>query len=267
MRRHIVIGIATTFAVMSGMSPSATSAAVPVLPSPDHVVIVVMENRSYADIISGNDAPFLQELGRRGALFVNSYAVEHPSEPNYFALLTGSTQNVHDDNYYAFDEPTLAGQLAHVNRTFLGYAESGSPRKHNPWESFKETRDLGRDFSRFPRDFTTLPTVSFVVPDNDDDMHDGSTRDGDTWLLRHLSAYADWCRDHNSLLIVTFDEDDNTNDNHIPTIIYGAHVKPGRYHDEINHFTILRTLQALYGLPPLARSADEQPITDIWTVD
>jgi acid phosphatase len=44
-------------------------------------------------------------------------------------------------------------------------------------------------------------------------------------------------------------------------------VKPGRYHDEINHFTILRTLQALYGLPPLARSADEQPITGIWTVD
>lgn len=267
MRRRLNSGIVAAAALEIFLLSHPAPAAEAMLPTPDHVVLVVMENHSFADIMEGTSAPFLQELGRRGAVFEHSFAVEHPSQPNYFALFTGSTQDVHDDDYHAFDVPTLAGQLKGINRTFLGYAESDSPRKHNPWEAFKESSDLGRNFSRFPRDFATLPTVSFVIPDNDDDMHDGSVRDGDTWLLRHIGAYADWCLDHNSLLIVTFDEDDSAGDNRIPTIIYGAHVKPGRYRDEINHYGVLRTLEAMYGLPPLARSADEQPISGIWTAD
>jgi len=243
------------------------AAGAPALPTPDHIVLVVMENHSFAEIMEEPQAPFLQELGRRGAVFEHSFAVEHPSQPNYYALFTGSTWDVHDDDYHALAQPTLAGQLKSINRSFVGYAESAAPRKHLPWESFEESSDLGKSFGRFPRDFAQLPTVSFVIPDNDDDMHDGPVRDGDTWLLRHLGAYADWCISHNSLLIVTFDEDDSAGDNRIPTIIYGDHVKPGRYADEINHYGILRTIQAMYGLPPLARSADELPITAIWQAE
>lgn len=254
-------------ALVLGALLARPAAAAPSLPLPDHIVLVLMENHSYAGIMEGPSAPFLQELGRRGAVFENSFAVEHPSQPNYYALFTGSTWDVHDDDYHSFKQPTLAGQLKGINRSFAGYAESAAPRKHLPWESFDESSDLGKSFSRFPRDFAQLPTVSFVIPDNDDDMHDGSVRDGDTWLLRHLAAYADWCLTHNSLLIVTFDEDDNASDNRIPTIIYGDHVKPGRYKDEINHYSILRTIQAMYGLPPLARSADELPITEIWRTE
>ena len=259
------IALAALAWAASSLLPAA--AAEPGIPTPDHVVIAILENHSFTDIMEGAAAPFLQELGRRGAVFEKSYAVEHPSQPNYFALFTGSTWDVHDDDYHALDEPTLARQLKGINRSFVGYAESAAPRKHLPWESFRESSDLGESFGRFPRDFAMLPTVSFVIPDNDDDMHDGSVRDGDTWLLRHLGAYADWCIAHNSLLIVTFDEDDNTADNRIPTIIYGAHVKPGRYREEINHYRLLRTIQAMYGLPPLARSADEPPMTDIWTAE
>ena len=43
----------------------------------------------------------------------------------------------------------------------------------------------------------------------------------------NISAYATWAKAHNSLLIVTWDEDDYTENNQIPTVFYGAHVRPG----------------------------------------
>lgn len=51
-----------------------------------------MENHAYQQVIGSSDAPFLNGLARRGALFTHSYAVTHPSEPNYLALFSGGTQ-------------------------------------------------------------------------------------------------------------------------------------------------------------------------------
>ena len=116
----------------------------------------------------------------------------------------------------------------------------------------------------FPPGFAALPTVSFVTPNLDDDMHDGSVRAGDRWLRTHLGAYAKWAKMHNSLLIVTFDEDDRRSDNHIPTIIYGDHVRPGRYAERITHYSVLNTLVAMYGLTPFADITTVPPIREIW---
>ena len=71
--------------------------------------------------------------------------------------------------------------------------------------------------------------MSFVIPGLNHDMHEGSVSDGDKWLKVHLGAYAEWAKTHNSLLIVAFDDDGDAN-NHIPTIIYGALVRPGLAH-------------------------------------
>jgi Phosphoesterase family len=147
-----------------------------------------------------------------------------------------------------------------AGKSFVGYVESGSPRKQNPWESFTSARKTERNFSEFPSDFTQLPTVSFVIPGLDNDIHDGSVSDGDIWLEVHLSAYAEWAKTHNSLLIVTFDEHDNRAKNHIPTIIYGARVRPGRYTERISHYNVLSTLLAMYGLPTFAKAASRRMI-------
>jgi acid phosphatase len=69
---------------------------------------------------------------------------------------------------------------------------------------------------------------------------------------------------HNSLLIVTFDEDDYHGDNHIPTIILGAHVRPDRYAEQITHYNVFSTLLALYALPPFAEALTSSPIYSIW---
>jgi hypothetical protein len=106
--------------------------------------------------------------------------------------------------------------------------------------------------------------VSFVIPNRDNDMHIGSVRDGDTWLKVHLSACAEWAKTHNSLLIATFDKDDYKSENRIPTIIYGARVRPGRYAERITHYSVLSTLLAMYALPPFAEAATTPPIRAIW---
>src|SRR4029077_12216629 len=97
--------------------------------------------------------------------------------------------------------------------------------------------------------FTQLPTLSIVVPNLQDDMHDGTIAMGDTWLQTNLSAYAKWPQSHNSLLVVTWDEDNNTPTNQIPTIFAGQMVNPGQYSETINHYNVLATLETMYGLP------------------
>jgi len=52
--------------------------------------------------------------------------------------------------------------------------------------------------------------------------------------------------------------------NHIATIFYGAHVATGAYSETINHYSVLRTLEALYGLPFAGKSSTATTISDIW---
>jgi acid phosphatase len=65
-------------------------------------------------------------------------------------------------------------------------------------------------FTSFPTNFTTLLTISFVIPNLNDDMHDGTISQADTWLQNNLGAYVQFVKTNNSLLIVTWDEDDGT---------------------------------------------------------
>lgn len=71
---------------------------------------------------------------------------------------------------------------------------------------------------------------------------------------------------HNSLLIVTFDEtDSHEGDNRIVTTVNGAGVRSGPFRERVDHYRLLRTVQAMYGLPPLGRGAGTSPITGLWT--
>lgn len=248
------------------------------MPTPAHIVVVVLENRAYQQVIGSPDAPFLNGLARSGAMFTQSYAITHPSEPNYLALFSGSTQGVTSDACpVTFTAPNLASGLLAAGKTFAGYAEglpaTGSPvcstgdyaRKHVPWASFANVpASLSQPFASFPADFASLPTVSFVTPNLCSDMHNCSVATGDSWLRAHLGSYASWAMTHNSLLIVTFDEDDESGPNLIPTIFAGQQVRPGRYPERITHYTVLATIEAAYGLPRDGAAASAAPVTDIW---
>src|SRR5713226_5584660 len=68
------------------------------LPLPDHVVIAIEENHAYSQIIGSANAPYLNSLAQQGALFTQSFALSHPSQPNYIQLFSGSNQGVTTDN-------------------------------------------------------------------------------------------------------------------------------------------------------------------------
>jgi hypothetical protein len=251
------------------------------VPSPAHTVVVLMENHAYSEVIGNPQAPYLDQLARQGAVFTHSYAITHPSEPNYLALFSGSTHGVVDDSCpVELTAPNLAASLIAAGKTFAGYSEdlpaTGSQvcsageyaRKHVPWTDFRNVPgSVSLPFSSFPAaDFTRLPTVSFVIPNLCNDMHDCSVATGDSWLRTHLSAYARWAMTHDSLLIITWDEDDGSQSNQIPTIFAGQLVRPGVYGERITHYSVLATLEAAYGLPRIGNGTArvQLPITNIW---
>jgi hypothetical protein len=259
-----------------GIAPPAT--ADNGVPRPDHVVVVVMENHSNSDVIGSSAAPYINSLASSGANFTQSYAITHPSEPNYLALFSGSTQGVSDDSCpHTFGTANLGSELIENNLSFAGYSESmpydgytgcssgAYARKHNPWVNWSNVpASSNLTLNAFPSDYTQLPTVSFVIPNLNNDMHDGTVGQGDSWLRDHLDGYVQWAKTHNSLLVLTFDEDDNGSGNRIPTVFVGDSVQAGDYSERINHYNVLRTLEDAYGLPHAGASANATPITDIW---
>jgi len=130
-------------------------------------------------------------------------------------------------------------------------------RKHNPWANWQNDAypanignlgsnylpsSVNQTYDPFAAisstgNFEALPTVSFVVPNQQHDDHGVAgghqgnqlIGDGDTWLQNNISAYADWAKHHNSLLIVTWDEDDYSSINQISTIFYGDHIINGKF--------------------------------------
>jgi hypothetical protein len=249
------------------------------LPAVAHTVIVVMENHSYGEVIGSSQAPYIDQLAADGALFTSSRAVAHPSEPNYLALFSGSTQGVTSDSCpETFGAANLASELIAAHRTFTGYAESLPPqgssvcsvgeyaRKHVPWADFSNVpRSATQSFASFPaRDFGRLPDVSFVIPNLCDDMHDCPVATGDSWLKRNLGGYMTWAQHHDSLLILTWDENDGSAGNQIPTIFVGQMVRTGRFALPITHYSVLRTVETLYRLRPTAHAATATLISSIW---
>jgi hypothetical protein len=267
-------GIVLTCMALADLNAHAQNA--PGIPRPDHVVIVVEENRGLVGVIGASDAPYINSLAAHGALFTEYYAIAHPSQPNYLALFSGSTQGVSDDSCpHTFATPNLGKGLLDAGLTFAGYSESlpgvGSTscesgsyaRKHVPWVNFVNVPARSNlPFSQFPSDFNELPTVSFVIPNEDNDMHSGSTQAGDNWLRNHLDTYVQWAQTNNSLLIVTFDEGGPLNQ--VATIFVGPMVQPGTYCQRVTHYHLLRTLEDMFGLSYAGHSANVPPIANVW---
>lgn len=280
------------------------------LPVYDHVVIVVEENKDYGQIVGHPAAPYLNELRKRSASFTRMYAEEHHSQGNYFWLFSGSNKDAgfHDlVPRRPLTSANLGTALLRGGRSFRGYSEGlpaiGSTvhraglyaRKHVPWVSFANVpAEASLRWQDFPSRFEDLPTVSFVIPDLVHDMHNGrfpaSVSAGDAWLRQHLDGYVLWAEGHKSLLIVTFDEDDQgpagltdpaspdpRRRNRIATLFAGYRIKAGDYDEGkgITHVNILRTLEAMYGLERAGRQqpyalragiADDHIITDVFSV-
>jgi Phosphoesterase family. len=277
---------------LSESQDSVTAMSLVTFPKPDHIVVVIVENHRYSQLIGSGSAPYINSLinDSASALFTESFAIAHPSQPNYIMLYSGNAQGVTDDlmpSNIPFTTPNLGRQLVDSGKTFITYSE-GLPvigyngassgwyaRKHNPAANWMGTgknqvsSTVNQPFTAFPsNDFSTLPTVSFIIPNLIHDMHDGTDpvriKACDDWISTNLGRYVQWAKANNSLFILTFDEDDYSSTNQILTIFTGQMVKGGKYSHKINHYTVLHTIEKLCGLPYLGDSLRNAPIASCW---
>jgi phosphatidylinositol-3-phosphatase len=266
----------TAALVLLGFKSMAQSTS---LPKPDHVVIVVLQNTGYGTLLSSERTPYLKSLASDpdNALFTNSYGVTHPSQPNYLYLFSGSNQGITDNRVSSeapFCTPNLGSELLKAGYTFAGYSQN-TPEKPSPWDYWLGNGPNGipeacsRSLEQFPEDFSQLPTVSLVIPALANGLHDSSyapaaVQKSDNWIKSYLEDYAEWCKTHNSLLIITWDEDYSNPNNQVATLLIGEPVKGGKYGQKINHVNLLRTLEEMYGLGYAGSSAFTGTIGEVW---
>jgi hypothetical protein len=242
---------------------------------PRKVILVVFENASYK---AAMDQPFFANFAHKGAVLTNYFAIRHPSQPNYLAMVSGSTFNVANNENTDINSNHLGDLLEAKGKSWHIYAE-GFPgncflkdrekkyvRKHNPMISFVNVQTNparcanitdSSGSSSFVHDFSTklLADFSMYIPDLENDGHDTNVSFADKWFNRTFSPLLNDSSAMNGVMVVaTFDEDDGTQANQVYTAFQGPDVTPGvRLDAHLNHYSLLRTIENLFSLGSLAR--------------
>ncbi len=245
-------------------------------PQSSHVILVMEENQSYATVVGNtNDWPSLNNLMSNGALATNYYANSHPSIGNYFMLTTGQLLTTDDSSTTVWNVDNLARRMLASGVSFRIYAE-GITRgylggntglyliRHNPFAMLSDVADNPQianqciwPFSQFGADLANgaLPEFSFIVPDVDDDAHDGTPQLADAWLranvITPLSSSSAFASGGDGILIVAFDEAADTDTanggGHVASVFWGPNVKIG----------YTQTSTTLYQHPSMLRTVME----------
>jgi phospholipase C len=261
------------------------TAATPRIPSFDHVVVIVFENKERQQVLGNRSAPTFNRYAKGFANLTAYYAVTHPSLPNYIALVSGSTQRVTSDcTDCIVDASSLADSLEAAGRSWKTYAQ-GLPfpgftgavygryaKKHNPFLYFRSIADDSArrkrivPFGRLAADLRAraLPDFALVVPDMCRSMHDCNIRVGDTWLRRTVQPLL---KLPNTAIFVVFDEGRSgvRGGGHTAGLVLGTAVRPkSRFPALSGHYEVLRTIEQAWQLPHLGFSAGVRPITGIW---
>ena len=245
-------------------------------PSPTKVVLVILENE-HAEKAHNANFKFLWRLASEGAYLANYYAVAHPSQPNYIALVSGSTEGVSGDNPARLDRPHLGQRLSSWMAYAEGYAAGTCDlslqhdqyvRRHVPFLSFADVQDNPQycsDHITRIEDFVAaakehrLPSFSLVIPNLEHDAHNRPLAEADAWLELNLAGVIndpEFRRD--GVLIVTFDENgtpwpySRDDVNKVYAVLWGDHVVRQDVKAVYDHYDLLRTIEAILGAAPLS---------------
>ena len=236
-----------------------------------------MENHAESQVWGTPGTPYTTAFAQANARAADYYAITHPSLPNYLDLYAGSsygiTANCNPSSSCHINARNLADNLEAAGLSWKGYFESmpapcytsdsgAYVAHHNPFIYFDDIRTnavrcaahvvnyaaLASDL----RSAATTPTFAFITPNQCNSTHDCSVATGDTWLSRNLPAIlaSPACTTQSCLLILTWDEDDSSQGNHILTVFAGSAARTGSVSNaRYDHFSLLRTVEAVLGVP------------------
>jgi phosphatidylinositol-3-phosphatase len=243
-------------------SPVPDPSPAPGDPSADHVVLVVLENHGFSQVIGNAAMPYLNSLASRYSLAGNYFAVVHPSIGNYFMLTTGLIESTDDAFAGTIANDNIVRALTASGKTWRAYMESlPAPgytggdvapylKHHDPFTYFTDVLSSASQaanivpFTQFAADLASgaLPSFAFVAPNEDNDAHScpGNAPTcadsvklaaADAWLRTNLDPLVNSPAFANGVLIITFDEGVTTDTAHgggqVAAVLVGAHVKRG----------------------------------------
>ena len=240
---------------------------------PAPVVLIVLENHRYQQIVGSDKAPYLNgTFIPSGTLFTKYHAITHPSLPNYIAMTAGSQLGCRTDvcapgslgGDNLFEQLDTAGlgwrAWEESMPTNCAYADDGDyVVRHNPPVFLKNLVTSGScavNDIPYPATPPPLQPFTFITPNVCHDMHSCPIATGDAWLSNHvpdlLAAGA--------TVIITFDEG-TRGVNHVMTAVAGPDVVAGGEDaTSYSHYGLLAGLEAHFGLPALKKASTATPL-------
>ena len=236
----------------------------------DHVVWIVMENKSYTDVMSSESAAFARTLATVCGNATNFHAERHPSLPNYIAMTSGSTHGIKDDKgpgSHPLKGPSIFSQLGR-NWRALQESMPGACRRsnsllyavrHNPPAYYT---NLARSCAKQDVRLDGTPDISarftFITPNLCHDTHNCGIGAGDRFLstlITDITSSAEY-RAGGTAVFITYDEDDGSQGNRVPTFVVSPYTRPGtRSSKRFTHYSLLRTTEDMLGLKRLGAAA------------
>ena len=267
-----------------------------------NVFLIMMENHDWSTISGSPNCPFINSTLLPKASLATQYFTppdNHPSEPNYIWLVSGTNFGIRDDHSPATNQRNTTNHLAYLldraGVSWRTYQEDISGRdiplvnnypyavRHNPFMFFKNiTTNLSyvtnhvRPFNELSGDLSdnSVAHFNFISPNVTNDMHDSvggiSTRIlGDAWLSRHVpeilksSAFT-----NGGVLFIAWDEGSlgtatGESDGPLGLIVLSPMAKGRGYISTLHytHSSTLRTFQDILGVRPYL--GDAKNATDL----
>ncbi len=288
--------------VVNPNSSSGAPASASGIPNFDHIVVIMLENRDYQNVIgAGTQMPLLNSLAQQNVLLSNYFAVVHPSLPNYISLISGSTQGITSDCNDCFvNQPSLADLIEASGRTWKSYEESmPSPcfigdanpyaQKHDPFLYFDSIRLNSARCDRSIVPLTALdgdlannqlPNFSFIMPNLCNSGHDCPAATADKWVTDMVAKLqASSALGIKSLIIIAFDEGSDKSiasccglgspaGGQVAVVLISPTIIAG-FNDTTaySHYSLLKTVLTSWNLPALGQTSrnSTQVIEGPWT--
>jgi phosphatidylinositol-3-phosphatase len=246
-----------------------------------HVVVIMDENKSFADIIgprgsaARRHAPFLNHLARTCGLATNYRGITHPSHPNYMAITGGIPAIGSSEGPNIFRQVRRSGETWRVYNPSMPHRcqrTAAYPYKpgHNPgiaWLRIAEDcqrwdvngRVLARDIAHH-----ALPAYAFIAPDQCHNMHASCNPRKGTVRAGRTAIFITWDEGSHGQspdklgenCLAPIHRHDQTC--HVATLVLSAHVRPGtRSHQSFSHYSLLHTAERLLGYHRYIGHADD----------
>jgi phosphatidylinositol-3-phosphatase len=256
----------------------------------NHVLVVVLENQNYDDVVGNSAMPYLNGVIPRSALATQYFANIHPSIGDYFAMTTGQIITDDDASSGTVSVDNVVRELTSAGTSWRLYAQ-GLPstgylgkdvypyvRHHVPVAYFSDVQDSPAQqqnlapLTQLASDTSSgaLPTFAMVIPDQQHNAHDCPPSMSHCSKDEQLAGVDQWLQENidpllsvpNAVVIVTFDEagnDDANGGGHIATVFMGAGVKPGfrstTFYQHQSLYRFILEKSGITALPPEAASA------------